>query len=96
MYGRAAALAAMEEDAAIAARFLLPVSGIDIELCYPTGIDDVLIDEADVDDPALGLTISASPRTGSTRHRLGRAHPGGSRRADPEIAPGAIRQPHRR
>jgi hypothetical protein len=66
VHGRAAASLAMEEEAAVAARFRLPVSGIQIAMCYPTGADDVLLAEADVDDAALGLTVA---------RRLGRTEP---------------------
>jgi hypothetical protein len=52
------------EDPAIAARFRLPVSGIQVALRHPTGIDDVMIAEADIEDPALVLAIA---------QRLGRA-----------------------
>lgn len=44
--------------AAIATRFVLPVSGIAVALRHPTGADDVLLAEASVDDPALALTIA--------------------------------------
>jgi hypothetical protein len=54
------------DDTTIAARFRLPVSGIQIALRHPTGTDDVLIAEADIEDPALVLAIA---------RRLGRAEP---------------------
>lgn len=53
--------------ATVAARFLLPVSGIQIALRQPTGTDDLLLAEANIDDPALVLAIA---------QRLGQAEPG--------------------
>jgi hypothetical protein len=64
---RACAAAAHPADAAIAARLRLPVSGVAAILRQPTGRDDVLVAEADIEDPALVLAIA---------RRLARAEPG--------------------
>jgi hypothetical protein len=62
----ALAAAPSATEAAVAARFLLPVSGIQVALRQPTGTDDLLLAEANIDDPALVLAIA---------RRLGQAEP---------------------
>jgi hypothetical protein len=64
---RARNAATSPTDAAVAARFLLPVSGILVALRQPTGGDDLLLAEANIEDPALVLELA---------RRLGRAEPG--------------------
>jgi hypothetical protein len=66
MRGRTATFSPTKESAAIATRFRLPVSGIQIALRHPTGTDDVLIAEADIKDPGLVLAVA---------RRLGHAAP---------------------
>jgi hypothetical protein len=63
---RARAAASSSTDVAVAARFLLPVSGIRVVLREPKGADDLLLAEAKIEDPALALAIA---------QRLGRAEP---------------------
>jgi hypothetical protein len=63
---RASRAKSRSTDAAIAARFLLPVSGLQIALRQPTGMDDLLIAEANIEDPTLALAIA---------RRLGQAEP---------------------
>jgi hypothetical protein len=62
----AVAAAPRATEAAVAARFLLPVSGIQVMMRRPTGIDDLLLAEANIDDPALVVTLA---------QRLGQAEP---------------------
>lgn len=64
MRARAAVFRSTEMPAA--ARFLLPVSGIRIALRQPTGADDLLLAEADIEDPTLALALA---------RRLARAEP---------------------
>jgi hypothetical protein len=42
----------------IAARCVLPVSGTSVALRQPTGAEDLLLAEANIDDPAIALTIA--------------------------------------
>ena len=52
------ARAASASPRSIAARFVLPVSGIAIAVRQPTGAEDLLLAESSIDDPALALAIA--------------------------------------
>jgi hypothetical protein len=64
---RARAAAWSPTNPVAVARFRLPVSGIQVALRQPTGADDLLLAEANIDDPALAIALA---------RRLGQAESG--------------------